>query len=231
MILHFLIPSLKLIFSMPIKGILFDMDGVLVDSEEMICEAAIQMFAEHNVVVQPSDFLEFVGSGENRYLGGVAEKYGFAFDLERDKARAYEIYDQKVVGRLKPLPGVIDFIALCKRKGIKIAVATSADEVKMHINLREMGIPASTFDATVSGSEVINKKPDPEIFIMAAAKLGLTTSECIVVEDAINGVKAANAAGCACLALTTSFPPELFTDAQWITTNLSDVPQEIISLL
>lgn len=216
---------------MPIKGILFDMDGVLVDSEEIICEAAIQMFAEHNVVVQPSDFLEFVGAGENRYLGGVAEKYNFAFDLERDKARAYAIYDQKVVGRLKPLPGVIDFIAFCKYKGIKIAVATSADEVKMLINLREMGISASIFDATVNGSEVTHKKPDPEIFILAASKLGLMASECLVVEDAINGVMAANAAGCACLALTTSFPATLLIDAQWITSDLSDVPQEIISQL
>lgn len=216
---------------MKIKGVLFDMDGVLVDSEAFICEAAIEMFAEHELVVQPNDFLPFVGSGEDRYLGGVAEKYGFAFDLERDKARAYAIYDQKVKGRLKPLPGVVEFISLCKQKGVKIAVATSADVVKMRINLREMGIPESLFNATVSGSEVRDKKPHPEVFLTAARKIGLQPVECLVVEDAVNGVEAANAAGCRCLALSTSFGPDLLQNAQWISTNLSTVPEEIITLL
>lgn len=216
---------------MQFKGVLFDMDGVLVDSEAMICEAAIEMFAEHNVYVEPNDFTPFVGSGENLYLGGVAEKYGFDFNLERDKARAYALYDEKVKGRLKPLPGVLEFIAFCKQKGIKTAVATSADVVKMLINLREMGIPESSFNATLSGSEVAYKKPHPEIFLTAAKKIGLKPSECLVVEDAINGVKAAKAAGCHCLALTTSFSKELLSEADWITSDLSNVPKEILTLL
>lgn len=189
------------------------------------------MFSEHGVIVKPEDFLPFVGSGENRYLGGVAEKYEYAFELERDKARAYAIYDQKVKGKLKPLPGVTSFISLCKQRGIKIAVATSADQVKMRINLREMEIPESYFHATVSGSEVEHKKPHPEIFLSAAAKLGLKPSECLVVEDAVNGIEAANAAGCRCLALSTSFSPALLQNAQWICTDLSAVPEEIVTLL
>ena len=166
------------------------MDGVLVDSEKFICQAAIQMFAEQGLHVNPDDFLPFVGTGESRYLGGVAEKYSFPYDAERDKARTYNIYEELVKGKLEPLNGVIDFISNCRKNGLKLAVATSADEVKMLINLREIGIPASAFDATVNGSEVINKKPDPEIFLKAALKLNLDPAHCIVVEDAINGVKA-----------------------------------------
>ncbi|MCE5199878.1 HAD hydrolase-like protein, partial [bacterium] len=60
-----------------IRGIIFDMDGVLVDSEPFICEAAMRMFAEHGITVKPEDFLPFVGAGEDRYVGGVAEKYNF----------------------------------------------------------------------------------------------------------------------------------------------------------
>lgn len=205
-----------------LKGILFDMDGVLVDSEKFICEAAIRMFAEHGVHVKPEDFIPFVGSGEGRYLGGVAEKYDFPFDLERDKTRTYDLYAQIVKGKLEPLKGVKEFISKCKEKGIKLAVATSADEVKMNINLREIGIPASTFDATVSGSEVQHKKPDPEIFVTAARKIGLKPEECLVVEDAVNGVKAAKSAGSKCLALTTSFPAEQLKEADWIAANLLD---------
>jgi HAD superfamily hydrolase (TIGR01509 family) len=212
---------------MNLKGILFDMDGVLVDSEKFICEAATRMFAEHCVYVEPEDFLPFVGSGEDRYLGGVAQKYNFPFDLEQDKTRTYEIYGELVKGKLKPLNGVISFIETCRKKGLKLAVATSADKVKMLINLKEIGIPAETFDATINGLEVVNKKPDPEIFVKAATKLGLKPEECLVVEDAVNGVKAAKAAGCKCLGLTTSFSVEELSEADWIAKDLSNVPSEI----
>lgn len=214
---------------MTIKGVLFDMDGVLVDSEKFICEAATRMFAEHCVYVEPEDFLPFVGSGETRYLGGVAEKYHFQFDPEQDKTRTYEIYGDLVKGKLKPLKGVVSFIALCRQKGLKLAVATSADRIKMEINLREIGISVETFDATINGMEVVNKKPDPEIFVKAAHKLGLKPEECLVVEDAVNGVKAAKAAGCKCLGLTTSFSIEDLANADWLAKDLSEVPEETIN--
>ena len=70
-----------------IEAVLFDMDGVLVDSEAYIRQAAMAMFAEKGHPVLPEDFLQFTGMGENRYLGGVAEKYSIPFDLEKDKAR------------------------------------------------------------------------------------------------------------------------------------------------
>src|SRR5712691_4107288 len=74
------------------RAVIFDMDGVLVDSESLINAAAIAMFREKGLVVQPEDFLPFVGAGEDRYIGGVAEKYGFPLDLSVAKRRTYEIY-------------------------------------------------------------------------------------------------------------------------------------------
>lgn len=205
------------------------MDGVLVDSEKFICQAAVQMFAERGLRVHGDDFLPFVGSGENRYLAGVAKKYNFPFDPDRDKNRTYEIYAEIVKGKLEPLNGVVSFIAHCRGRALKLAVATSADFIKMQTNLREIGIPATTFDATINGLEVLHKKPDPEIFIKAAAKLGLKPDECLVVEDAINGIKAGKAAGCRCLALTTSFTSEQLSQADWIVKDLSEVPEDAIS--
>ena len=93
-----------------IKGILFDMDGVLVDSEEFICQAAILMFKQKGLVVQPEDFIPFVGKGENMYIGGVAEKYDFRVNIEEVKALTYKIYSELVAGKLQPLPGVYSFI-------------------------------------------------------------------------------------------------------------------------
>lgn len=213
------------------EGIIFDMDGVLCDSERFICEAAIRMFLEnHGVQVHPDDFLPFVGTGENRYLGGVAEKHGIALDLERDKRHTYAVYLEIIRGRLEPLSGVREFIAECRRRGLRLAVATSADRIKMEGNLREIGLPAETFDVCVNGLDTERKKPHPDIFLLAASRLGLPGERCVVVEDAPNGIAAGKAAGCRCLGLTTSFPAEVLlrAGADWIAPDLSRVPEGVL---
>ena len=96
-----------------IEAVLFDMDGVLVDSEAYIRQAAISMFAEKGYQVSETDFMPITGMGENRYLGGVAEKHNVPFDLEADKRRTYEIYAGLVRGKLDPLDGVKKFIYNC----------------------------------------------------------------------------------------------------------------------
>lgn len=192
-----------------LRGIIFDMDGVLCDSEPFINEAAIRMFKQvHGATVRPDDFLPFVGTGEDRYIGGVAEKHRIQLTMPRDKETTYDIYLDIIKGRLHALPGAVEYIRQARARGLKVAVATSADTRKMEGNLREIGLPQSTFDAIVTGNDVQRKKPDPQIFLLAAARLGLPPAECLVVEDAINGVKAAHAAGSRCLALSTTFPAE-----------------------
>ncbi len=173
------------------RGLVFDMDGVLCDSEPFICEAAMRMFAErHDLQVRPEDFLPFVGAGEDRYLGGVAERYGIQWDRQEDKRRTYQIYLEIIRGRLQPLAGASEFIARCRQLGMRLAVATSADAVKMRGNLAEIGLPPERFDVCVNGLDVVHKKPDPEIFSLAIRRLGLTPGECLVVEDAPNGIRA-----------------------------------------
>jgi HAD superfamily hydrolase (TIGR01509 family) len=209
-----------------IKGVLFDMDGVLVDSEPFISKAAIMMFNELGVTVTPEDFHPFVGMGENRYLGGVAAKYGIKVDISKIKARTYEIYEKIVRGNLSPLPGAHEFISECRKKGLRLALATSADRIKMVVNLREIGLPPETFDAVINGLDVENKKPFPDIYIKAANDIGLEPVECLVVEDAVSGIKAARSAGCRCLAVTSSFEAVALAEADWICASLLDVPAE-----
>ena len=212
-----------------IKGILFDMDGVLVDSEPYICKAAIMMFEELGVKVSPEDFHPFVGMGENRYIGGVAENHGVKVDIRRVKARTYEIYENIVKGQLSALPGAHSFIAGCRRRGFRLALATSADKVKMQVNLREIGLPPETFDSIVTGLDVVNKKPFPDIYVKAAHMIGLQPEECLVVEDAASGIKAGKAAGCKCLGVTSSFDAQVLAGAVWICSSLDDVTQEAIN--
>ncbi len=212
-----------------IRGVLFDMDGVLVDSESFIRKAATMMFSEKGVHVEPDDFRPFVGTGENRYIGGVAEKYGLEVDIEEVKARTYQIYQSLIAGRLEPLPGAEEFIRKCRKKELKLAIATSADRVKMEANLNEIGIPVSAFDGTITGLDVENRKPSPDIYVKAAGRIGLKPQECLVVEDAVSGIKAAKSAGCKCLAVTNSFGSEFLKEADWICDTLMNVPEEAIN--
>jgi beta-phosphoglucomutase-like phosphatase (HAD superfamily) len=132
-----------------IQGVLFDMEGVQVDSEEYICQAAILMFKERGINVSPKDFISFAGKGENQYIGGVANKYKVPVNIEEVKARTYQIYEEIVKGKLKALPGVFTFIEKAKARNLKIAVATSADKVKMLVNLENIGLSEDIFSATV----------------------------------------------------------------------------------
>jgi HAD superfamily hydrolase (TIGR01509 family) len=209
-------------------GVVLDMDGVLADSETLICRAACQMFAEQGLQVSPEDFFPFVGTGENRYIGGVAEKYNFSLDIEQVKERTYDIYLEIIKGTLQPLPGVHEFINRCRAMGKKLAVASSADRRKVRGNLKEIGLSDSLFDAIIVGEDVHRKKPDPMIFQLAIRCLRLEPRVCLVVEDAVSGLAAAKSAGARCLALTTSFPADALKGADYIAKNLADAPPQAL---
>ena len=212
-----------------LQAVIFDMDGVLVMSEPLLARAAAEMFAEKGYTVRHEEFHPFIGMGEDKYLGGVAQARGIPIDPERDKAKTYDLYLKIIKGVLKPLPGVVEFVAECRRRGLKTAVASSADEVKVLGNLEEIGLPPSTFDVVVNGSQVPRKKPAPDIFLEACRRLGLEPSRCLVVEDAVAGVAAAKAGGCRCLALTTSFAREQLGEADWVAPDLSEAPAEALA--
>ena len=203
------------------RAVVFDMDGVLTDSEPLINAAAVAMFRERGVVVEPDDFLPFVGTGENRYIGGVAEKHGVELAIEEAKKRTYEIYLALVPDRLHAFPGAVDFVWSCRRAGLKTAVASSADLIKIEANLHKIGLPPQSWDAVVSAEDVVHKKPAPDIFLAAARKLGVTPESCVVIEDAVNGVQAAKAAGMFCVAVAQTFPAEKLSAADCVQLTMS----------
>jgi HAD superfamily hydrolase (TIGR01509 family) len=206
-----------------IRAVIFDMDGVLTDSEPLINAAAVAMFKEHGLVVQPEDFLPFVGAGEDRYIGGVAEKHHFPLDLPAAKQRTYEIYLSLVPASLQPFPGARDFVLACREAGLLVAVASSGDAVKIAANLLQINLPIEFWDAVVPGEEVQHKKPAPDIFLAAAQKLAVKPAECIVVEDAVNGVQAAKAAGMRCIAVAQTFPVEQLQAADVVRESIAQV--------
>jgi HAD superfamily hydrolase (TIGR01509 family) len=206
-----------------IRAVIFDMDGVLTDSEPLINAAAIAMFREKGLVVQPDDFLPFVGAGEERYTGGVAEKYNFPLNPIQAKRRTYEIYLDLVPSQLEAFPGVLDLVHTCRGANLLVAVASSADEIKVRANLAKIKLPLEFWDVVITGEAVANKKPAPDIFLAAAQRLGASSAECVVVEDAVNGVQAAQAAGMRCVAVAHTFPPDRLREADVVRDKISDV--------
>ena len=187
-----------------IKGILFDMDGVLIDSEPLILHAAISYFASLGVSVKKEDFTPFIGAGDRKFLCGVAEKYGITLDFEEAKEQFFFLYEDYAM-EVGPLDGVHRFITNAKKAGLKIAVATSGAPAKVAINLKSIGLSESDFDLVVTGSMIKRNKPAPDIYQLASLAMGLPTEECLVMEDAINGIHAGIQAGCQVCALTTTF--------------------------
>jgi beta-phosphoglucomutase len=186
------------------KAVIFDMDGVMTDSEHMINEAAIAGLREYGIEPEPDDFLPFLGMGEDRYIGGVARQYGLTYVPEM-KARVYEIYFGLIAGRLKAFPGVHDLLKQLRGRQIKLAVASCADRIKIEANLKAIKVEPSWFHAIVAGDEVQNMKPAPDIYLAAAERLGVAPQSCSVIEDSINGIRAAKAAGMRCVAVAQSF--------------------------
>ena len=205
------------------SAVVFDMDGVLTDSEPLINAAAIAMFAEKGLHVRPEDFLPFVGMGEDRYIGGVAEAHHFGLDLRAAKRRTYEIYLEMVPTRLEAFRGAEELVRACKESGLQIAVASSADRIKINANLQKIKLPPEYWNAVVSGEDVVARKPAPDIFLCAARRLQLSPAVCVVVEDAVNGIKAAKAAGMRCVAVAQTFPSNLLRLADVVRADIGKV--------
>ena len=218
----------------PFDAVIFDMDGVLTDSEPFIAAAAMEMLRQTYGLEVPRDaFAPFIGAGEDRFIAGPAAARGVTVMMPRDKARTYELYLEMIRGALEPLPGAPAFVADLRAAGRHLALATAADRIKMEGNLREIGIAPDAFDAIVVANDVTRKKPDPEVFLVAAARLGVDPARALVVEDAENGIRAGVAAGAACLGITTTFSADALraAGATWTAPNLAAVPPELRALL
>ena len=212
-----------------VKAVLFDMDGVLCNSEVVSRQAAAEVMKElYGLDVSPDEFIAFTGTGEANFLGGVARKYGAPFEVESCKAKFFEIYLNKyaVAGSGIGCAGAKELVERCRENGLKTAVASSADLVKVHANLKAAEIPLDLFDAVVSADAFENLKPAPDIFLAAAREVGADPRECVVIEDAVAGVQAARRASMRVIGVTTTLkeedmleagPDRIFSDISKIT--------------
>lgn len=195
-----------------ITGILFDMDGVLIDSEPIILRAAQAYFARRGIEAKAEDFTPFVGAGDRRYLVGVGERYGLSLDFDVERAELYELYGE-AAKEARSFDGVHRFLSDARRSGMRVGLATGSERHKALVNLAAIGLTVGDFDVVVTGEQVVRNKPNPDIYQLAALSMGLGADQCLVIEDAIHGVVSAHRAGCAILAVPNSFDEAALKEA------------------
>ncbi len=196
---------------MQYKAILFDMDGVLIDSEEVMLHATMEALATFGIRTKPEDFDPFVGKGENLYVGGVALNHGFVYVPEM-KAKTYACYGRHITEK-NCIPGAAELIRTLCKAGIPHALCSGGELPKVRHNLRALGLTEGDFGAVLTASDVKRNKPFPDVYQMGAAGLGLSPEECVVVDDTLSGVAAGKASGAYTIAVGGSYPKAEF-DAQ-----------------
>ena len=207
---------------MPTRGVIFDLDGVIVDSTRFHF-GAWQRWAREVGIIEEVDeewFREHHGKRNDAIitatLGPISET-----ELEAHAARKEEYYRKLARGKLEPLPGVAALVEALRCDEWRLAIGTSTPRNNLELVLTEMPF-GGAFAATVCGPEVERGKPAPDIFLRAAELLELPPERCIVVEDAPSGVAAAHAGGFTCLAVATTRPRELLGEANLLLDSLEE---------
>ena len=178
-----------------IRAVIFDMDGVIFDSERGVYECWKELERKYGFGNVDEPYKKSIGVSWAQTKENMLEHYGpdFPYDVYRqEQSRMYhERFDN---GRLPMKPGIRELLEFLKEKGLKTAVASSTRQEVVRNQIRDAHL-LSFFDELISGDMVTHSKPDPEIFLTAAKAIGVSPENCVVIEDAFSGIRAAFAAG------------------------------------
>jgi HAD superfamily hydrolase (TIGR01509 family) len=186
------------------RAIVFDMDGVLIDSEELHARAKRIAFAHAGIALTHADLRAYVGRSDAIMIDEIGVRYKLtnhqrSMVLDEKKL----IYEQEEK-RIQIVPGAMEFVSWAAQH-YRLALATSATTRNRTATLDRLGI-SNLFEVITDLGDVSEPKPSPEVYLLTAARLALPPSKCMVVEDALTGVLSAKHAGCYVSALTRTFP-------------------------
>jgi len=181
-----------------IKAVIFDMDGVIVDSEYYHYIVEKRILKKIGIDLSFEEAKKHAGMKTETFFRKILENHKKKADINELVKEKQKLVIDILKKRAKPIPGSIKLINLLKKNKIKLGIASSGKRERVEIILSKFKI-RNKFDVVVTAEDVEHGKPDPEIFLLASKKIGIKPEECIVIEDSTNGVKAAKKAGMKCI--------------------------------
>jgi beta-phosphoglucomutase len=197
-----------------INTIIFDMDGVIVDSEPIHAKAEQETCLAFGINVPAEEWEHFRGKKLEDIFTFASQTYGTGQEpIERMIAHKIELYLSYALGEMKLIPGVRGLLTYIKdRSDLRCALTTSGRRIQQDQILAKFGL-ADFFEVIVTADDVQNGKPNPEPYLVTTEKLQEVAAQCLVIEDSDNGVLSAKAAGCQVCGITTTFPKERLVQA------------------
>jgi HAD superfamily hydrolase (TIGR01509 family) len=210
------------------KIVLWDMDGVIFDSYSFHLDAWQEVFSSRSVEFAEENFVDLFGSRNDFIIGSVTGKQLPERTIKSMIREKEEAFRRRATGRIKPFPGVVTLLDALKKGDFRLGLVSSAPMENINLALSELNLTA-TFDCIVSGQDVTESKPSPQIYLLADEKLRTLPSDCVVIEDSPLGVNAAKTAGMKCVAVTNTHHPQQLGEADKIVDSLENV--DLITLL
>lgn len=212
-------------------GVIFDMDGVLVDSAEAHKQSWELLAKEYGHPMSPGLFRETFGQTSDKILPRVFERELTPEEIRKYGERKEELYRDIVRGEIQPLPGVVPLILGLFQKGWKIGVGSSGPKLNVNLVIEELGID-SMVSARTCSEDVSRGKPHPEVFLTVAEQFGVPPKQCVVVEDSIHGLQAAKNAEMKCIAITTTEPRNNLESADIVIDSFEEIsPADVEDLM
>ncbi|MBN2551166.1 MAG: HAD family phosphatase [Spirochaetales bacterium] len=196
-----------------IRAVIFDLDGVLADSEGLHILAWEEIAREYRLREELMPLQEWVGCPDTEIVRDVVRDHGLSVSPEELLEHKRRIFRRLIAEQLKPVPGSIE--ALADLDSIPVGLATSSSRSETELMLRILGA-AGRFRAVVTSDDVRHSKPAPDSYLLAAQRLGIAADHCAAIEDTSTGVQAARRAGLIVLAVTNSMPAEKLAAAHEI---------------
>jgi len=204
------------------KAVIWDMDGVIADTAPYHLKAWQEVLQKRGVNLTEEDFRHSFGQRNDTIIRNALGKEVSQDEIDTIAREKEEGFRQRIRQDLKPLPGVIKLIRSLTERRFKMALASSAPIENIQLLTRGLGIN-NCFHIIICDKDVTEGKPNPQVFLQAAKKLGIEPKNCIVIEDAVAGVSAAKKAGMRCLAITNTHPRTSLTEADLIVDTLEAV--------
>ena len=211
-------------------GAVFDWDGVVIDSSRQHAESWERLAGEAGKTLPPGHFLRGFGMKNEVIISELGWSRD-AGEIRRLSLRKEELYREIVKeSHPEPLPGVREFLERLAAGEIPCALGSSTHRLNITLSLERLGL-GRFFRTLVTAEDVSRGKPDPEVFLLAAARLGVAPPRCVVFEDAPVGLAAARSAGMPCVAVSTTHPPAALADAALVVGRLDEIELSALEVL